>query len=225
MTTERRGRFSADEDREVIVKYGQMPTEKLAQQMERTAASVERRATILFRGTRVKGRWEECETQRLRGLFGTTTPEQVAVILRRTVADVTTAFSRLHNRAKTTTPLSGAELAEFKLLYGTRTDDDLTVIFGRAPELIAALAKRLCLSKDKAFVSKSGERTRMPRWDPGAVALLTELYPLASNHEIARRLGRSIKSVVSKAHAMRLKKDRERLRQMGRDNVAKRYEK
>ena len=47
---------------------------------------------------------------------------------------------------------------------------------------------------------------------------------MQSNLELARTLGRSVKSVVSKAHNLGLKKDRERLRQMGRENVRLRYD-
>ena len=41
--------------------------------------------------------------------------------------------------------------------------------------------------------------------------------------DIALKLDRSVKSVVSKAHNLGLKKDPDRLREMGRENVSLRY--
>ena len=66
--------------------------------------------------------------------------------------------------------------------------------------------------------------TRMPRWQVQELELLAELYPACSNLEIAKQLGRSVKSIVSKAHHMGLKKDLDRLREMGRQNVSLRYD-
>ena len=54
--------------------------------------------------------------------------------------------------------------------------------------------------------------------------ILRRDYPVKSNLELARDLGRSVKSVVSKAHHMGLKKSSERLRNMGRENVSLRYQ-
>jgi len=121
-------------------------------------------------------------------------------------------------------PLDRDELAEFKRQYGTRSDEDLVETFGLTVAKIAALAEELCLSKDKAFVKKTGGQSRMPRWDLASIEALKFAYPTISNHELAQQLGRSIKSVVSKAHTLGLKKTHARLQQMGRDNVAKRYE-
>jgi hypothetical protein len=90
---------------------------------------------------------------------------------------------------------------------------------------ICKLADKLTLSKDKAFLSKTKGRssTTMPRWRAEEIAVLRESYPTESNLALARRLGRSVKSVVSKAHHLRLEKSPERLREMGRENVAVRY--
>ena len=59
-----------------------------------------------------------------------------------------------------------------------------------------------------------------PEW---RVDVLRELYP-HPEPEIAKRLGRSVKSVVSKAHALDLKKNPDRLREMGRQTVALRHQ-
>ena len=64
----------------------------------------------------------------------------------------------------------------------------------------------------------------MPRWKAEELAILRQDYAVESNLEIARRLGRSVKSVVSKAHHLALKKSDDRLREMGRENVKVRYQ-
>jgi DNA-binding NarL/FixJ family response regulator len=63
----------------------------------------------------------------------------------------------------------------------------------------------------------------MPRWNASELEVLRALYPTRSNLEIALELQRSVKSVVSKAHHLGLKKEIERLREMGRENVRLRY--
>ena len=65
----------------------------------------------------------------------------------------------------------------------------------------------------------------MPRWDGPAIEALKEFYPKMSNLDLALKLNRSVKSVVSKAHNLGLKKEVERLREMGRENVSLRYKK
>jgi len=118
-----------------------------------------------------------------------------------------------------------AEIADFKRIFGSRTDEDLARIFGRSEEDVLRLAREHGLKKDKAFVRKlRGElSTRMPRWRPDELDLLRKRYATEPNLEIARELGRSVKSVVSKAHHLGLKKSGDRLREMGRVNVSLRY--
>ena len=63
----------------------------------------------------------------------------------------------------------------------------------------------------------------MPRWRPEDVEQLRAMYPDTPNLDIAKALDRTLKSVVSKAHDLGLKKSPDRLRDMGRENVALRY--
>jgi len=224
MATERRGRFSNAEDHEVRAKYGHLTTAQLARQMRRTPESVEKRARVLFAGAPVTGSWEKHELLRLREYLGVASTEQLAVIFRRKPEAVTHVITTLRSKAGGMRAFDRDELADFKRLYGTRVDEDLAAIFGRKVSLIEAQAEELCLSKDKAFTRKIGGRSKMPRWDAASVEKLKELYPTTSNRAIAQQLGRSVKSVVSKAHNLELKKSEERLRNMGRENVSKRYE-
>jgi hypothetical protein len=170
------------------------------------------------------GPWTAREALELKRYLGATSPEVIARILGRSVQEINARIMEL-GRVKRGGAWSREDIAEFKRVYGTRTDDDLTRIFGRTLEEIRRLAKEHALSKDKAFIRKlDGESaTRMPRWKPEELDLLKRDYPVQANLEIARKLGRSVKSVVSKAHHLGLKKSSERLRRMGRENVSLRY--
>ena len=66
-------------------------------------------------------------------------------------------------------------------------------------------------------------RIRRPRWTKPQVEALRRLYRVHSNAEIARVLGRPVASVVFKAHCLGLAKGVRRLREMGRENIAKRW--
>jgi len=65
--------------------------------------------------------------------------------------------------------------------------------------------------------------TRMPRWAAPEIEQLKHWYPITANLDIALKLNRSVKSVVSKAHHLGLEKSPERLSKMGCENVARRY--
>lgn len=181
-------------------------------------------AQSLFPEEVKSGPWTASDVQKLKHYLGATTPEVIALILGRNVEEVRAQIFDL-GRIQGGGNWARAELADFKRIYGTRTDEDLARIFGREVREIRRLAKDLGLSKDKAFLRKlRGEpATRMPRWKAEELEILAESYATQPNLEIARRLGRSTKSVVSKAHHLHLKKSSERLRAMGRENVNSRY--
>lgn len=122
-------------------------------------------------------------------------------------------------------PWTRAEIASLKGTYGSHTDEELAERFGRSVRQVRALAAELRLGKDKAFLySLVGPRaTHMPRWEAADVRLLRRWYATRSNLEIARALGRSVTSVVSKARLLGLRKSARRLRDMGRQNVSVRY--
>jgi hypothetical protein len=71
-------------------------------------------------------------------------------------------------------------------------------------------------------------RTRMParkrpRWTKDEIATLKHLYRTRSNREIARLLGRSVSSIVFKGYRLGLSKGIRRLKEMGRENINKRW--
>lgn len=150
--------------------------------------------------------------------------ESIALVLGRSTREVERRIADLGQRRRAGAWTSD-EIGEFKRLYGTRADADLARMFRRSPAAIRRLARVHCLSKDKAFMRRFAGRnsTRMPRWRNEELAQLRELYATRSNLEIAQSLRRSVKSVVSKAHQLGLRKAEARLREMGRANVLVRY--
>lgn len=62
-----------------------------------------------------------------------------------------------------------------------------------------------------------------PRWTKSEVTILKRLYRTHSNVDIAKVLGRKVSSVVFKAHRLRLSKGIRRLREMGRENILRRW--
>ena len=107
------------------------------------------------------------------------------------------------------------EIREFKRIYGTSRDHDLAEKFNISIHQVRYLAAQHCLGKDK----KKFPIENMPRWTSEEVELLKELYGNSSNSEVAKNLKRTIKSIVAKAHNLGLKKNSNRLAEMGRQNV------
>lgn len=79
------------------------------------------------------------------------------------------------------------------------------------------------MPKAKAKKKTATARVR-PRWTKEEVALLKRLYRTHSNAEIAEILGRKVSSVVFKGHRLGLAKGARRLKEMGRENIARRWE-
>ena len=128
-----------------------------------------------------------------------------------------------------------AGIEYLKAAYGTRPDWALAMVLGRTIEEVQSLARELCLGKDRSVISVElpvlekhvvippQAPVRMPRWTRDEVEELIAVFPELPNLEIARRLGRSVKSVVAKANELGLRKSKERLREMGRENVMVRH--
>jgi len=204
--------------------YGLRAEGAIARELGRSVASVRKMAEELFRDARRHGPWTAHEVPNLKRYLGATATEVIARILGRELGEVRHQIFEL-GRLQQNGRWRRDEVMKLCRLYGTRSDEDLVAIFGRNLESIQRLAKKFCLAKDKAFVKRlAGEgATRMPRWSAPELDLLREMYPRAPNLDIATRLNRSVKSVVSKAHHLELKKEPERLVEMGRENVSLRY--
>jgi hypothetical protein len=218
------GRWSSAELSRLRAIYGLRDDAVIARELKRPVESVRRVAQRLFSEATKSGPWTPSETLELKRYLGATSAEVIARILGRSVEEVQVQVLEL-GRVQSGDSWARAEIAEFKRVFGTRTDEDLARIFERSVDEIRRLALEHGLRKDKAFMRKlRGEpASRMPRWKGEELELLRKTYAVESNLEIARRLGRSAKSVVSKAHHLGLKKSDDRLRAMGRENVSVRY--
>jgi len=204
--------------------YGLRDDEAIAKEMCRPVESVQKMAEQIFATAQRTGPWTTGEVERLKQYIGASTPEVIARVFGRPVEEVQYQIGEM-SRMKHSGSWSQDEVVAFKRLYGTRTEADLAVVFGRTEESVQRLATKLCLAKDKAFVRKrrGTASTKMPRWSDEEIVQLREMYGTHSNLEIAQALERSVKSVVSKAHNLGLKKSSDRLQQMGRQNVNLRY--
>ncbi|MEM6675204.1 MAG: hypothetical protein AAF726_20315 [Planctomycetota bacterium] len=222
----RRGRWSEAEIAHLRRWYGQKDDAFIARDLKRSTDAVHRMAREVFDEPRHDGPWTDADVARLKQYLGAVDLEMLGRMIGRSRESIDAILVDLTARLDDT-PIEGDELVRFKRIYGTRTDEDLALVFGRRLEVVRDLAATLCLSKDKAFLRRASGgtvKTRMPRWSADELETLRELYPAHSNLDIAQQLGRSVKSVVSKAHNMGLKKDKARLQQMGRQNVRRRYD-
>jgi hypothetical protein len=221
----RRGRWTPQEIALLKDLYGLRNEAEIARELNRTPASVRRKAQSLFEtAAKRHGPWTSKEVQKLKEYLGATVPDVIARILGRHPEEVHKQIFKL-GRIRHGGRWTSEETRRFKRIYGTRSNESLALIFGRSEQSIKRHAESLHLGKDKAFLGKVQGKgtTRMPRWSEQELELLGRLYPTTPNLEIAEQLDRSIKSVVSKAHYMGLRKDIERLREMGRQNVSVRY--
>ena len=219
----RQGRWTEEEKVFLATHWGRRSDAEIAAELERSQASVAKMARELFRKQRT-GPWTSVEVGYLEQYLGATTVEVIARILGRDQSEVESRIFELR-RVRRGREWQREEVAQLKRMYGTRRDEDLARVFGRSVESLRRKARSLRLAKDKAFLRQVAGRgaSRMPRWSDEEIAILAEIYPTTANLEIAKRLDRSVKSVVSKAHHMGLKKGKERLQEMGRENVSLRY--
>ena len=84
------------------------------------------------------------------------------------------------------------------------------------------MSKQKRVSHSRRSAAPKQARLR-PRWTRSEIAILKRLYRTHSNAEIAKLLGRKVSSVVFKAHRLRLSKGIRRLREMGRQNIRRRW--
>ena len=196
----------------------------MARDLARKPSSVRKQVEAVFQSAARTGPWTASEVTDLKRYLGLAAPEVIATILGRKTDEVQRQIFEL-GRLRRKGAWTREERNKFKRLYGRRSDEDLALVFTRSVEAVQSLAAQLRLGKDKAYLKRNQPRatTPMPRWTPDALGELRARYPHDANIDIAQSLGRSVKSVVSKAHQLGLRKEVERLRQMGRENVRLRY--
>lgn len=216
----RRGRWSIGEVVRLRELYGVRNEAAIARALGRPVSSIRKMAERVFKGPKKTGPWSAEEMQTLKHCLGISSPELIARVLRRSDSDVQSKISSLGKKTNSG-PWTRTDILELKQLYGSRSDADLAIILGRPETAIRKQSVALNLSKDKGFLRNiAGKPTKMPRWDRKAESELRKLYPEHTNLEIARKLGRSVKAIISKAHNLKLQKTEERLAQMGRQNVS-----
>lgn len=247
----RRGRWSDYDTRWLENCYGGCSEAALVQRFRRPIRSIHRRATEIFsiKKSRAGAAWEAAEDERLKMCLGVSPIPTIARVLRRDEPDVRGRISALALSIRSGA-LTGAECARLKQIYGTRDNEMIAVILGREIDEICKSAGELALAKDKAYLKKQSSANGhhatarretngaahaddknnkngtpgMPRWTDDKIAVLREIYPNNSNVDVAKMLGKSSKSIMSKAHDLDIKKSAEFLAKMGRINVGKRYE-
>lgn len=214
-----RGRWSRESRARLLALFGRQDSAALARQLERSLHSVRDEAARVF--PRRTGRWTAAEVEELRSRLGRAPVEDVALAMGRTPDELRERLEALRGEPTRTGGLTDDERLDFRKRYGRLTDEDVCAVFRLAPSTVQRLAESFRLSKDKAFLSRLDVETKMPRWTADEVVKLRRLYATNSGLEVARQLGRSVKSVVSKAHQLGLSKTPERLSRMGRENRLK----
>lgn len=222
----RKGRWSYPEIERLRRMYGFKTEVQIAQELNRTVQSVRRMVGKVFEGEPVIGPWTAKEVRKLKSYLGAADFDVIARILRRSANEIERKVIQLKGEVKQRAWTS-ADLQILKRYYGTRATEDVSLILGRPADRIEEKAKELCLAKDKGYQRRagSGNPVKMPRWQAEEVEELKRLYPEQDNLTIADHLKRTVKSVVSKAHDLGLRKSSLRLRDMGRQNVRARYDK
>ena len=106
------------------------------------------------------------------------------------------------------------DLKQLRRFYGSKNDRQLAAFFACDVADIESKAVELALAKNKHRFKGNP----MPRWNPSELTYLKLHYPDDSNVQIGKALGRSVKSVASKAHQLGLKKSAQRRIKMGIEN-------
>ncbi|KAA3612769.1 MAG: hypothetical protein DWQ01_03430 [Planctomycetota bacterium] len=204
--------------------FGLKSDREIAKDLRRSPDSVRRQARKVFAGEPRIGPWAAEDVQALKKYLGSADDSTLALILRRSEEEIRQKIDFLRSQVKEG-PWSSEELQSLKSQYGSQTDSNLAITLGRTPDEIRDKARELCLAKDKAFLCKinGNGQTPMPRWSEKEKETLCRLYPDHFNQDIAKTLGRSVKSITSKANELGLVKSPSHLTDMGRRNVRTRY--
>lgn len=230
----KRGQWSVAELTRLREGYGRKPLSQLARELKRTKETVRQRAGQLFAGRLRIGELTESEIVELRKMVGIADLGTMALVLGRTESDllrVLKGWAEADRKGR----LAAWENEYLRQCYSSRADWAIRLVLGRGLPVIRRRARQMCLGKDrriesvpvplleKLVVIRPHAPSRMPRWTATEIEQLENLYHDTSNLEIAKILGRSVKSVIAKANEMGLRKSVDRLRQMGRENVYRRH--
>jgi len=235
----RRGNWSVQELerlRQLLPRRGVADTALL---LRRSQSSVFRKAMNLLKVPPRRGAWTASDDARLRECWGAVDPRLLAPMLGRQPAEVKKRVAELRSSLRSG-PWTREEKQLLKDVFGTRDDADLEITIGRSRDDVVAMARELCLAKDKRFRAHAAEadvpptttgarteakrpRSAMPRWTHEQVEKLRALYADRDNLAVARAIGRTVASVANKANLLGLKKCPRLLADIGRANVTLRY--
>ncbi len=230
----RRGNWSVQELERLRQLLPRRGVEVTATLLRRSAASVQRKALQILRVPPRRGDWTDSDDSLLRESWGAVEARLLATMLGRPIADVQRRATRLRTQLRRGS-WQHQERQRLKELFATRADIDLEVCLSRPRDEIQAMARALCLAKDKRFLVQEAVRRHraepspgrqgatMPRWTADEVERLRAIYADRDNLEVARALGRSVTSVANKANQLGLHKEREVLASIGRLNVGIRH--
>lgn len=231
----RRGNWSVQELERLRTLLPRRGVTDTALLLRRSEASVFKKAMQLLRVPPRRGSWTASDDARLRESWGAVDSRLLGPMLGRPLAEVRKRVVELRARLRNG-PWAREEMQALKELYGTRSDDDLEIALSRPAVEVAGMARQLCLAKDKRFAAHaarlpdgqmprpSSPRSEMPRWTHEQVEKLRSLYADRDNLAVARELGRTVASVANKANLLGLKKCKHLLADIGRANVAARYQ-
>lgn len=100
------------------------------------------------------------------------------------------------------------DVRELRKAYSSTDSRELASRFGVSTRELERKASEFALAKNKSRFKGNP----MPRWSEEQLSMLEQLYPTTTSMEIARRIGRSLKSVNSKASELGLTKAKEHLK-------------
>jgi hypothetical protein len=224
----KRGRWSIYETAEFERLFGLHPFATLARRLHRSLSGVTQHADKLFPFRTEPVTWTDVHKERFTFLYGAVDEDVTTPARALGVTEDQVEFECARRRADRDGRSWTTDEDRFlKMYYGARSTPALGVVLSRFEPDIEQRARLFQLAKDKAFTARrnGAGSTVMPRWTDEQVETLRRVYADTPNVEIAPRLQTSVKSVVSKAHHLGLKKSFERLVVMGRENVALRYRK
>lgn len=231
----KRGNWSVEDLSRLKNQFGRKPLEQLARELKRTPETVFSRARQLYPQKTRPGKLSRSEENELRVMVGVADLQTMSLVLRRSQEEISRTLERWAYKERKGR-FQPWEIRHLKQCYPCRPDWALVLVHSREIVVLRRKATELGLGRDKRCESVllpgfepivelyPEAAVRMPRWTAAELRRLRKLYPSQSNLEIARELGRSVKSVVAKASEVGLKKTRRRLRQMGRENVAVRHD-
>jgi len=88
---------------------------------------------------------------------------------------------------------------------------------------VLSFALSLAMAKKRTRRKKKTPAQTKKRWTKEQLRILKRLYKSHSNADIAKAVGRTVASIVYKAHKLGLYKGVRRLRKMGQENIRHRW--